>query len=224
MQQQTNPPQSSVPAPPPAPARTRAQLDALVARRAELGNQLQSATERRGELASQLRQSDLTARSDLQSRLKVLDDRSARLESEILQADDAIASALARGITLTKPPDPWTLLTQPRRPEVGQVVATTMFVEAVGFVLLGIVLWRYYLRRARAKFARPVVDPSNRLDQLQNAVDAIAVEVERISEGQRYVTKLMDEKLRVAIGAGEAQPIPAKHQSHAPVRASGESA
>src|SRR6478672_2209382 len=31
---------------------------------------------------------------------------------------------------------------------------------------------------------------SERLDHLTNAVDAIAVEVERISEGQRFTTKL----------------------------------
>jgi len=37
------------------------------------------------------------------------------------------------------------------------------------------------------------------MDQLQNAVDAIAVEVERISEGQRYVTKMLND--------GSAQPI-----------------
>jgi hypothetical protein len=37
------------------------------------------------------------------------------------------------------------------------------------------------------------------MDQLQTAVDAIALEVERISEGQRYVTKVL--------GEGAAQPV-----------------
>ncbi|MEO7085751.1 MAG: hypothetical protein ABI442_18980 [Gemmatimonadaceae bacterium] len=35
---------------------------------------------------------------------------------------------------------------------------------------------------------------SPRLDRLENAVDSIAVEVERISEGQRFVTKVLAER------------------------------
>ena len=34
------------------------------------------------------------------------------------------------------------------------------------------------------------------LGQLQQAVDAIAIEVERLSEGQRFTTKLLSEKAR----------------------------
>ena len=46
-----------------------------------------------------------------------------------------------------------------------------------------------------------------RLNQLTTAVDAIAVEVERISEGQRYVTMMLDEKRPASIKAGEGQPM-----------------
>ena len=44
-----------------------------------------------------------------------------------------------------------------------------------------------------------------RLGQLQQSVDAMAIEVERLSEGQRFTTKLLAESV-----AGSA-PIPAKH-------------
>ncbi len=43
------------------------------------------------------------------------------------------------------------------------------------------------------------------LGQLQQAVDAIAIEVERLSEGQRFTTKLLAE------GGRGIAPIPAKH-------------
>jgi hypothetical protein len=43
------------------------------------------------------------------------------------------------------------------------------------------------------------------IGQLQQAVDAIAIEVERLSEGQRFTTKLLAESV-----TGTA-PIPAKH-------------
>lgn len=40
-------------------------------------------------------------------------------------------------------------------------------------------------------------------------MDAIAVEVERISEAQRYTAKVMNER---GLGAGEAQPVAAAHR------------
>jgi len=41
-----------------------------------------------------------------------------------------------------------------------------------------------------------------RLDQLQTSVEAMAIEVERISEGQRFVTKILSDKDRPSLGAG----------------------
>ncbi len=37
-------------------------------------------------------------------------------------------------------------------------------------------------------------DIGERLDRIEHAVEAVALEVERISEGQRFVTKLMAER------------------------------
>ena len=37
-------------------------------------------------------------------------------------------------------------------------------------------------------------DPDERLEHLQQSVDAIAIEVERIAEGQRYTVKLLAER------------------------------
>jgi len=45
----------------------------------------------------------------------------------------------------------------------------------------------------------------DRLGQLQQAADAIAIEVERLSEGQRFTTKLLAESVT------SIAPIPAKH-------------
>ena len=53
---------------------------------------------------------------------------------------------------------------------------------------------------------RPATD-QNRFDHLQQSVDVIALEVERISEGQRYVTRILNDKLRPSIDSGEAPPI-----------------
>ena len=37
---------------------------------------------------------------------------------------------------------------------------------------------------------------SSRLERMEQAIDSIAVEVERISEGQRFTTKLLSDKTR----------------------------
>lgn len=54
------------------------------------------------------------------------------------------------------------------------------------FVLIG--------KRIEAKHAKPSIPPSDeRLERIEQAVDAIALEVERISEGQRFTAKLLAE-------------------------------
>ncbi len=49
-------------------------------------------------------------------------------------------------------------------------------------------------RRASQKPADSLADA--RLGRLEHAVDAIALEIERISEGQRFTTKLLSEQTR----------------------------
>lgn len=52
-----------------------------------------------------------------------------------------------------------------------------------------------YLRRARRKDAGVIAPVSDdRLERLEMAVDSIAIEVERISESQRFLTKLQTER------------------------------
>jgi hypothetical protein len=53
-----------------------------------------------------------------------------------------------------------------------------------------------YLQRAknRAMSMRMTGGDDDRMRRLEQAVDSIAIEVERISEGQRFLTKLHSEK------------------------------
>ena len=45
-----------------------------------------------------------------------------------------------------------------------------------------------------------------RLVRVENAVESIAIEVERISEGQRYVTKLLNERAQPQLEAIRTPP------------------
>ncbi|MDP1891407.1 MAG: hypothetical protein Q8K55_11005 [Gemmatimonadaceae bacterium] len=57
-------------------------------------------------------------------------------------------------------------------------------------------LVRAWARRleSRSATALPLRDVEDRLDRIERAVESIALEVERVSEGQRFVTKLLAEK------------------------------
>ena len=73
--------------------------------------------------------------------------------------------------------------------EIGGIMAA----EAVALVLFGLAFWRFGMRRMRQQFERAIGTQSGQLNQLQQAIDVIGVEVERISEGQRYVAKVLSE-------------------------------
>ena len=74
-------------------------------------------------------------------------------------------------------------------------------------IVIGIVL--YPLARALARRIEEGRRPSlsgeadARMERLEQAVDAMAVEIERISEGQRYATKLLTERLPGADKPGQ---------------------
>jgi hypothetical protein len=65
---------------------------------------------------------------------------------------------------------------------------------------LGVPFVRALVRRWERQPLQPMVPPeiAARLERIEQAVDAVAIEVERISEGQRFTTKLLSER------AGEA--------------------
>jgi hypothetical protein len=65
-----------------------------------------------------------------------------------------------------------------------------------GSTVTFIALWIRARERAirAAVDSRRQVEPASDIDRLVNAVDAIAVEVERISEAQRFTTKVLVER------------------------------
>lgn len=73
---------------------------------------------------------------------------------------------------------------------------------------IGIPLVRAHIRRMERESSAPVAavppDLAHRLERMEQAIDSIAVEVERISEGQRFTTKLLAE--RGTLSAGPQPP------------------
>ena len=81
--------------------------------------------------------------------------------------------------------------------QMAGVFVATCAAIAVIITLLGIAtrLVQRALPSVREKAAAPRAD-DDRMIRLEQAVDSIAVEVERISESQRFISKLMDERSR----------------------------
>jgi hypothetical protein len=69
---------------------------------------------------------------------------------------------------------------------------------------LGVPFVRALVRRWERQPLQPTVptEVAARLERIEQAVDAVAIEVERISEGQRFTTKLLSDR------AGEPVPQP----------------
>jgi hypothetical protein len=61
---------------------------------------------------------------------------------------------------------------------------------------LGVPFMRALIRRWERQPLQPTVPPevTARLERIEQAVDAVAIEVERISEGQRFTTKLLSDR------------------------------
>jgi len=73
-------------------------------------------------------------------------------------------------------------------------------------VIIGCIVGGMSILKRRPR-ERPTLD-ENRLQHLEQAVDAIAVEVERISEGQRFATKLLAQRQSDAARGESAAGVP----------------
>lgn len=178
---------------PPGVPQTRAEVQALRAQRSELSSQLTSAARRRSELAEELAGATPVERAGLEARIAQLDQRILDIEAEIGRTGQLIAQAPGELLTTrtVQPPGPM-------RPDLTAIsVVFTIFVLAPIAVAAARLLWK----RANAPI-QPAIDreTADRLRRLEGGIDAIAIEVERISEGQRFVTKLMSEREQQKLG------------------------
>jgi hypothetical protein len=77
----------------------------------------------------------------------------------------------------------------------GEMIPIVLFIMS-GFTAVGYPLARAYAKRLERGPMHPTIpsDVNARLERMEQALDSIAIEVERISEGQRFTTKLLAER------------------------------
>ncbi len=220
---EAQPPASATPAPgqpvatnaPAAPSGpiSQNQAEFLRAKRTALSNQLESVQDRRDDVAEQLRQPETSAseRPGLENRLRVLDERLISIEKEMAANSAQLANA------------------PPRRSSEGTTAvsggrerATRAFspnlVTVLSFALLipfAVQIARRWFGPNSARFDRQQSAEAaalrDRMDKMESAVEAVAIEVERIGEGQRFLTQAMSEPLARARSAMAAAPVEALH-------------
>jgi hypothetical protein len=76
----------------------------------------------------------------------------------------------------------------------GKVIVALGFFATLTYIVRLITLGAVSYRRQDVGASKGLVVDDDRMTRLEQAVEAIALEVERISEGQRFTTKLLAER------------------------------
>jgi hypothetical protein len=163
--------------------------EAAQLQRRVLRDQLSSIEGQRDEIASTLRNETVTGvdREGLEQQLRALDVRILDLRQQL--ADAQLREAQAAAVPGA---------TERTAAEVGNsrfeglLVAGTIVTVVLGLPLVLAYARRLWKRAAVTVSMTPELD--RRLDHIDRALDATAVEVERIGEGQRFVTQLLAQR------------------------------
>jgi hypothetical protein len=190
-------------------------LQAARAMRQEFENQLDRQQDLRRDLRRELDQiaADAPERAGLQARLTEVDARITALDQQMVAADARVAEASGiPGAIVPPPPRPQVIRSGP--PEEVFVLGGIFIV----FVLMPLAVG--YARRLWKRSATAITELpkewAERFTRLEQAVDAVAVELERVGEGQRFVTNLFAEQGQRVLGAGDVDAIEARQRE--PVR------
>lgn len=205
---------ATVPAPPLAPGQAVVHVDgvpvasaydvyqAFRAQRRVLEQQLDNLQSQRDNLSRELQQEGVTGadRKGIETRITTMDERITALDKQIAEADAQVAKAAAVPGAAVDPPEP------PRTgpPEEAYVVGTIfMFIV---FLPMSIAFARRIWRRSAKVVTTIPKEFIDRLSGVEQIVEATAVEIERIGEGQRFMTRIFTESQNLhGLSAGAPQ-------------------
>lgn len=166
---------------------TSDEVEALLSQRSELASQLGNVTSRRDNLSEMIRSApEGASRAGLEDRIRLLDQRILQLEGDLAIVGRKISSAPAELVATTE-----------NRNSDGDEFGEGLMIGGFVTLLLFPLALLYARRRWKRKLGMPArqtaTESSQRFDRLEQGIEAIAIEVERVSEGQRFVTRLLSE-------------------------------
>jgi predicted PurR-regulated permease PerM len=165
------------------------EMMALIAQRDALNDQLEQATDRRNDLIEQLQSAPSEAHAGLQVQLNELSGQIVQIQRDLNRVGREISQASPALIAMAKENHDTPDMNGSFDDGVFAGIAGTIAVLIV-LMFLGRKRWRKVARRYQPLM--PAAD-SERLQRLEQGIEAMAIEIERISEGQRFVTKLLAE-------------------------------
>jgi len=162
---------------------------AFRASRSELANQLEDLQDTRQGLMRELEQlpAGAAGRAGIEARIAGIDTRITAMDKLIADADAQVAKAAAVPGAVVEPPK----IVQSGPPEEVYVIATVF-----SFACLIPLVLAYSRRLWKRASVVPMPFPkevTERLARLEQSADSTALEVERIGEGQRFLTRLFTE-------------------------------
>ncbi|HEY8166997.1 MAG TPA: hypothetical protein VIF83_15715 [Gemmatimonadaceae bacterium] len=141
----------------------------------------------RDQLREQIRQQVQQATAEARAAAQ----EGARAAREAAGAAQRVTVGPGGAITIKRPFDP-TADIPPRAQEVAIAFFVVMAICIIGYPIMRAIGKR--IERAAPAPMQVPAELQAQIQQLVQSVDAIAIEVERISEGQRFATKMLTEK------------------------------
>jgi hypothetical protein len=195
---------------------SNAQRQAIQERRDLLSSQHESASSRRDEIAEALKTAGGADRAGLEQRLIQIDKRLVQIEIDLAETGRLLTAAPVTdggsglfSSTETAPqfpPFPGEFGDGPSRGSTAFSILFTLFVLAPMAIAAARLMWK---RAIAPRPPAPSPDSTHRLERMEQAIEAIAVEVERISEGQRFVTRILTESpAQAQLNAAQRQAEP----------------
>ena len=185
-----------------APTATEMYEAARLASR-ELHSQIDQLRSERSQVQRQLTTAQNPVdRQGLETRLQQLDARIVDVQKQVAQADVMVASRAAiPGVVVQE---------VPRGPDIPPeaLVLSGMGMAMIILLPLSIAWGVRYVKRGAAAVAALPSDLAARMTSIERSIESVAIEVERVGEGQRFVTQLLadgEKRRQQVLGADSGQ-------------------
>jgi hypothetical protein len=163
----------------------------LQARREVMSDQLEELVERRDDLANDIARRSGADREGIEARMRALDTQIQAAEADLAAVTKEVANAATPSVADH-------VHTVYRGFSDDDMVGAGFAGAGIMFALFIPLIWRTFRRRrhvppgTNTTGATPAIG-SERIERMEMAIDSIAVEMERVSENQRFMTRLMTE-------------------------------
>jgi hypothetical protein len=179
-----------------APTATEMYEAAKLAQR-EVRNQRSVLVGERQHLISELEHTSNPAASKaLENQIAVLDARIADVDKQVAQAEQMVVSRAGIPGVVIQPESP-----RDNGPPEEVYVLGGLSLLMLLLLPVSIGYARRLWRRGAATPAAMPPELSERMQNIERGIEAVAIEVERLGEGQRFVTQLLDAQSRRQLGA-----------------------